>query len=76
MNTRSAKAVVAEDLFLYHSIVMRLRNQPHEFRQLRPYYPDNPGLVTQLQRMLEAGDITATDLKHGLITERSLISLA
>lgn len=76
MNTRSAKAAVTEDLFLYHTIVMRLRSRPHEYRQLKPLYTDVAGLMTQLQRMLEAGDISATDLEHGLITERSLISLA
>jgi hypothetical protein len=76
MSTRKAKSAVAEDLFLYHSIIMRLRSQPQEYRQLQPFYADRAGLLTQLQRMLEAGDITATDLKHGLITDRSLISLA
>lgn len=76
MKTSQARANITEDLFLYHSIVMRLRTQPHEYRQLQLYFDDSVSLMNQLQRMLEAGDITATDLKHGLITERSLISLA
>lgn len=76
MKAANAKASVQEDLLLYHSIIMRLRSQPYEYRQLQPHFTDSVGLLTQLQRMLEAGDINATDLKHGLITDRSLISLA
>jgi hypothetical protein len=76
MNAANARVTVAEDLLFYHSIVMRLRTGSYEYRQLRRHFDDHKALLTQLQRMLEAGDITATDLKHGLITDRSLITLA
>lgn len=75
MNVTNARSTTAEDLFLYRSIVMRLRNRPYEYRQLKTFFHDPAILLTLLQRMLEAGDVTATDLKHGLITEHSLISL-
>ena len=76
MKTEKRSTTATGDLSLYRSIVMRLRNSSYEYRQLESFFQYAAALLIQLQRMLEAGDITATDLKDGLITERSLISLA
>lgn len=75
MNVANVRVTASDDVLLYHSIVMRLRSGSYEYRQLRRHFDDHVILLTQLQRMLEAGDITASDLKHGLITDRSLIAL-
>ena len=76
MKTETHRATATDDLSIYSSIVMRLRSGPYEYRQLQTFFHNVPALLIQLQRMLEAGDIAATDLKNGLITDRSLISLS
>lgn len=54
---------------------MHLQNNPARYIQLWEFYGSQGGLFNLLQRMLDAGEIIADNLRDGLITDNSTISL-
>jgi hypothetical protein len=64
------------DTFLYHALVTHLRQKPDTYVHIRTFYKDSQASVLRmLQNMLDAGEITASNLDDGVITDRSVISL-
>jgi hypothetical protein len=64
------------DILLHHTLVTHLRKKPETYIRLWEFYSQPHGtLLHLLQCMLDDGDITADNLKDGLITDDSLITL-
>lgn len=64
------------DTMLHHAVVMHLRQKPDTYINIWEFYKDSGGvLFNLLQRMLDAGEITADNLRNGLITDYSMITL-
>ena len=55
---------------------MHLQNHPARYIHLWEFYGSQGGLFNLLQRMLDAGEISADNLSNGLITDSSTISLS
>lgn len=65
------------DVHLHQLIVTHLQRQPDTYIHIWEFYQGSEGaLFNLLQRMLDSGEITADNLKDGLITDYSLITLA
>jgi len=64
------------ETLLHHALISHLRKSPETYPNLWELYSDPQGLLFNLlQRMLDAGEISADNLKNGLITDRSVIRL-
>lgn len=64
------------DTTLHHAVVTHLRHKPDTYINIWEFYKDSGGILFNLlQRMLDAGEITADNLKDGLITDQSVIYL-
>jgi hypothetical protein len=64
------------DILLHHTLVTHLRKKPETYIRLWEFYSQPHGtLLHLLQCMLDDGEITADNLKDGLITDDSLITL-
>lgn len=76
MNNLSLRTPV--ETLLHHIVITHLRKKPDTYINLWEFYNnDQQGMLfALLQRMLDAGEITADNLKNGLITDESLIRLA
>lgn len=66
----------ATDIHLHQRIVQHLQNGSAKYTQLWEFYGSQGALFILLQRMLDAGEITADHLRDGLITDSSTIGLA
>ncbi|HYD34357.1 MAG TPA: hypothetical protein VEA39_07270 [Methylophilaceae bacterium] len=65
------------DVYLHQLVVTHLRRKPDTYIHLWEYYQGaEGGLFSLLQRMLDAGEIKADNLRNGLITDYSMIALA
>ena len=64
------------DIRLHQKIVMHLQTNPVKYIHLWEFYGAEGGLFNLLQRMLDVGEITADNLKDGLISDSSTIALA
>jgi hypothetical protein len=64
------------DIQLHRKIVMHLQDHPVKYIHLWEFYGGEGALFILLQCMLDAGEITADNLKDGLITDNSTIALA
>ena len=64
------------DTSLHHAVVTHLRHKPDTYINIWEFYKDSDGILFNLlQRMLDAGEITADNLRDGLITDQSMIYL-
>ena len=64
------------DSMLHHAVVTHLRHKPDTYINIWEFYKDSDGILFNLlQRMLDAGEITADNLRDGLITDQSMIYL-
>lgn len=64
------------DALLHLGVMAHLRDKPDTYMNLWEFYKDSEGaLFVLLQRMLDEGEITADNLKDGLITDQSVIQL-
>ena len=64
------------DTSLHHAVVTHLRHKPDTYINIWEFYKDSDGILFNLlQRMLDAGEITADNLRDGLITDQSVIYL-
>lgn len=63
------------DIHLHQRIVRHLQQSPAKYTQLWEFYGSHGALFNLLQRMLDAGEIKADNLRNGLITDSSTITL-